>query len=334
MLDFSCQCHSAGRSYRSGKTGECVSPIYSSRVRIIHGRIRSGRNGTHSVGLGNSDAQTDVARGSQTCFASLHEADITTLGAFVSSLGIDLSLGSLIGLGIQFGVAAEAIEVAATMSFPKTPFQITSPLYHKPAEFNEITCESYIAKNHFDANLYSESFALMNALWDYQMASNKSSWCFQYQIAVTRMKQLFATRNSLRKRVAEFLGINEDKLQVILNVSGVYEVKAVECEDELNNFTTELSLGFQLSDTNVDALTELVETTYNALVNGYCDPLDRHDVRLELFGLSLSDRHLQDSDGCQLYQIRWNTLGQCRGCSEGTSLLDDEDPDLGGRLLV
>jgi len=41
------------------------------------------------------------------------EAEITRLGSFVSSLGIDLMLGSLIGLGIQFGVAAEAIEMAA-----------------------------------------------------------------------------------------------------------------------------------------------------------------------------------------------------------------------------
>jgi HrpA-like RNA helicase len=141
-------------------------------------------------------------------------ADITTLGSFVSSLGIDLSLGSLIGLGIQFGVAAEAIEMAATMSFPKTPFQISNPLYHEPAEYNEITSKAFISKCNFDANLYSEPLALMNVLWDYQMASNKAKWCMHYRIAMSRMSQLYSTRNSLRKRVAEFLGVNEDKLQV------------------------------------------------------------------------------------------------------------------------
>ena len=61
---------------------------------------------------------------------------ITTLGKFVSSLGIDLTLGSLIGLGIQFGVGAEAVEMAAILSFPKTPWVMTSPLFHDPPEFN------------------------------------------------------------------------------------------------------------------------------------------------------------------------------------------------------
>jgi len=31
------------------------------------------------------------------------DGDITVLGAFVSRLGVDLTLGALIGLGIQFG---------------------------------------------------------------------------------------------------------------------------------------------------------------------------------------------------------------------------------------
>jgi 5'-3' exonuclease len=53
---------------------------------------------------------------------------ITTLGKFVSSIGIDLALGSLIGLGIQFGVGPEAIELAAVLTFPKTPWVMTSPI--------------------------------------------------------------------------------------------------------------------------------------------------------------------------------------------------------------
>ena len=52
--------------------------------------------------------------------------EITTLGEFVSALGIDLALGSLIGLGIQMGVAAEAIQLAAILSFPKTPWIMSS----------------------------------------------------------------------------------------------------------------------------------------------------------------------------------------------------------------
>ena len=57
-------------------------------------------------------------------------------GSFVSSLGIDLLLGSLIGLGIQFGVGAEAIEIAAILSFSKSPWIISNPLFHESSEFN------------------------------------------------------------------------------------------------------------------------------------------------------------------------------------------------------
>lgn len=64
------------------------------------------------------------------------DCEITTLGHFVSSLGIDLALGSVIGLGIQFGVGPEAIELAGVLSFPKTPWIMTSPLIHEPKEYN------------------------------------------------------------------------------------------------------------------------------------------------------------------------------------------------------
>jgi len=143
-------------------------------------------------------------------------ADITSLGSFVSSLGVDLSLGSFIGLGIQFGVAAEAIEMAAMMSLPKTPFQITSPMWLSPDEFNVKASKTYVAKCKFDAGLYSEPLALMNALWDYATISNKNTWCYNNNIAATRWKQVVSSRNSLRKRVGDFLGVNEDKLQVQL----------------------------------------------------------------------------------------------------------------------
>ncbi len=157
-------------------------------------------------------------------FQSLHDwkflsepnddGEITNLGSFVSALGIDLALGFFIGLGIQFGVAAEAIEMAAIMSFPKSPFQISNPLIHEPAMYNDIISRVYVSKCHFDANLYSEPLALMNALWDYHVAPDKQSWCNFYRFSNARMRQLYTTRNSLRKRVAEFLGINEIKLQV------------------------------------------------------------------------------------------------------------------------
>jgi HrpA-like RNA helicase len=63
-------------------------------------------------------------------------SEITKLGSLVVALGIDLTLGSLVGLGIQFGVAAEAVQIAGILSFPKTPWVMTNPMFHDPETFN------------------------------------------------------------------------------------------------------------------------------------------------------------------------------------------------------
>jgi HrpA-like RNA helicase len=64
------------------------------------------------------------------------QGDITVLGSFVNALGVDLTLGSLIGYGIQMGVGPEAIEMAAVLSFPKQPWVMTNPLIHDAPEYN------------------------------------------------------------------------------------------------------------------------------------------------------------------------------------------------------
>mmetsp|Transcript_10144 Transcript_10144/g.14653 ORF Transcript_10144/g.14653 Transcript_10144/m.14653 type:complete len:1391 (-) Transcript_10144:2876-7048(-) len=155
-------------------------------------------------------------------FLSLHESqfitepnddcDITTLGSFVSTLGLDLMLGSLIGLGIQFGIGAEAIQIAAILSFPKTPWIISNPLVHDPKSYNETTAKTYVSKCHFDANLYSDPLATMNLLWDYENSNEKSKWCLFYGIHQPRLNQLNKSYLNLRRRVADFTGVGDDKL--------------------------------------------------------------------------------------------------------------------------
>jgi len=66
------------------------------------------------------------------------EGEITSLGNLVVALGIDLKLGALVGLGIQFGIPDASIELAAILSFPKAPWAISSPMYHDSATFNEL----------------------------------------------------------------------------------------------------------------------------------------------------------------------------------------------------
>jgi len=62
--------------------------------------------------------------------------EITELGEFVTAVGLDLSLGSLMGLGIQFGVGSELIEVAGVLSFPKSPWLQSNPMIHEPTSYN------------------------------------------------------------------------------------------------------------------------------------------------------------------------------------------------------
>ena len=64
------------------------------------------------------------------------QGDITALGSLAVALGIDLALCSLVGLGIQFGLAAESVSLAAILSFPKSPWVVTNPLYHDTDQYN------------------------------------------------------------------------------------------------------------------------------------------------------------------------------------------------------
>lgn len=71
------------------------------------------------------------------------ESRLTNLGTFALSLGIDLTLGSLIGLGIQFGIGREAIQMASIFSFPKV-----SSLLHLSQKMSIPPSDSSVQKRH------------------------------------------------------------------------------------------------------------------------------------------------------------------------------------------
>ena len=78
-------------------------------------------------------------------FCSLHsdgfistpcdQGELTTMGDFVSQLGVDLQLGRLVGLGAQLDMLAEAAALAAVLSQPK-PHSSASP------GIDRLVCES------------------------------------------------------------------------------------------------------------------------------------------------------------------------------------------------
>ena len=116
-----------------------------------------------------------------------------------------------------------------------------------------------------------------------------------------------------------------------LNVTNVFEINVVECEQDLNDFDGgEISLDILLTNssnaTDNDLhtfLTQLVQATYNSMMDGYCDPLDRQNISFELISLLSLDMD-EDEQGCTLFEAKWNATGQCRGCGNGTLLFDDD----------
>lgn len=157
-------------------------------------------------------------------FQSLHASNfiseatddglITSLGSLVVALGIDLTLGAFVGLGIQFGVAAEAIQIAAILSFPKPPWAISSPIYHDTLTFNEIVRKTFVSRCFFDAGLFSEPLAISNLLHDYSNCKNKNQFCWKHSVSATRIRHLYGTVESLKRRVAERLNVSVEVLEV------------------------------------------------------------------------------------------------------------------------
>ena len=125
-----------------------------------------------------------------------------------------------------------------------------------------------------------------------------------------------------------------DMTQLAVNVTSIDEINVEECADDFNTFNTSFSLEVLLNGTNVDELTILVEDTYNALVGGYCDPLDLQNLVFELSRVLPSNTSLDGEQGdCLLYQVQWNVSGECRDCSENTPLLYAEATDQRYRQL-
>ena len=163
---------------------------------------------------------TNIERSFESLFKSsfITEAtdmcQVTVLGKFVSSLGIDLALGAVLGLGIQFGVGAEAIQMVACLSFPQSPWKLPNAMMQETPDFNNLAVGSFTSKCHFDGSLFSDPFAMMNLVWEYDRSKTRASWCAKHSIHEGRVRRLLLTCNNLQKRVAEHCGVRSDDFQM------------------------------------------------------------------------------------------------------------------------
>ena len=94
----------------------------------------------------------------------------------------------------------------------------------------------------------------MNLLWEFDLARQKMKWCKRFGVFLPRVKRLVSTRDNLRQRVGDFLGISGDLIAVkkppvrmppgkvaILRViqAWVFNDSVIECTPE--NYTQGLS---------------------------------------------------------------------------------------------
>lgn len=66
--------------------------------------------------------------------------------------------------------------------------------------------KTYVSKAKFDGGLLSETFSIMNLLYDFDHSKNRSSFCKNYSVSFPRINRLASTRDNLRLRVAKCLG--------------------------------------------------------------------------------------------------------------------------------
>ena len=97
------------------------------------------------------------------------DGDLTSIGSFVSALGLDLRLGRLVGLGCVFGCLPEAIALAAVVNAPKSPFRIATELVQKdPADYSGTVCAVMAGRHRLDCGVASEPLMLLNLLYMYR----------------------------------------------------------------------------------------------------------------------------------------------------------------------
>jgi HrpA-like RNA helicase len=120
------------------------------------------------------------------------ESQLTSMGSFVVSLGVDIDVGRFVGLSAQMGLLPEALYVAAACNNPRSPFKLGNPLVHTDCEqYNRIMTDSFCSKFKFDNGSDSEIFQIVNAMlsWDKLVAHGPVSadaFCRKNAVAKNR----------------------------------------------------------------------------------------------------------------------------------------------------
>eukprot|EP01084_Bolivina_argentea_P065298 119019_1 len=134
---------------------------------------------------------------------------LTMHGKFVARLGLDLQVGTFVALGIQFGCLAEAVIIAAAISFNKRPFRVVSPLiYAAPDEFNRLMADVVKSSVELDSGWYCEPMIVAQILWDCSSLESheRDYYCRRHFLCTMKVQQLSLHAKHIANRVESILG--------------------------------------------------------------------------------------------------------------------------------
>jgi len=89
-------------------------------------------------------------------------------------------------------------------------------MLQSPNEFNSMMTRTFASRCDFDADLYSEPMSIMNLLWEFdKVGSNKKKeWCWKNGISFPRISRISSTISNVLQRVAIFLKIPAENLEM------------------------------------------------------------------------------------------------------------------------
>ncbi len=134
---------------------------------------------------------------------------LTMHGKFVARLGLDLQVGTFVAFSIQFGCLAEAVIIAAAISFNKKPFRVVSPLiYTDPDEFNCLMAEVLNSNFQLDSGWYCEPMIVAQILWDCSSLESREIdyYCRRHFLCAMKVQQLSLHAKHIANRVESILG--------------------------------------------------------------------------------------------------------------------------------
>ena len=151
-----------------------------------------------------------------------------------------------------------------------------------------------------------------------------SSSCYCPLDAIRVQETALTLLEALQEEINENSNIPEGTI-----VDSMTEIAPVSCEPSTNTFKSNI-VKIDISvigELDVDTILLIAASTYNEMnQESYCDPWFRQIFDANLIGtfspLGLSQVEDESSAACQDYTIEVSFQGECRGCSDGVSILE------------